>query len=161
MTEDLASGIHAPLSWNPDHSLIATIQEEKRKTIVAFYERNGLRHGEFTLPSTMQDIQIAYNATGSIIAIVGTIHTTPVLQLWTRMNYHWYMKLQRNYETPIQSIYWDVMNEMAFTVVFMVGLACQIHCRMVPQITLFSNGTLRIRMIFGILDVFWMVTVSI
>ena len=121
MTEEIASGIHHTLSWNPDHSLIATVQEEKRKTLVAFYERNGLRHGESVLPSTMCDIQIAYNSTGTIIAVTGTIDRIPVVQLWTRMNYHWYMKLQRQYETPIQSVNWDMMNEMAFTIVFADG----------------------------------------
>ena len=120
MTESIASGIHSPLSWNPDHSLIATVQEEKRKTLVAFYERNGLRHGEFALPSNMQDIQIAYNATGTILVVTGHIESSHVIQLWTRMNYHWYMKLQRQYKMPIHSVNWDMMNEMRLTVVFVV-----------------------------------------
>ena len=120
MTEELASGIYPPVSWNPDHSLIATVQDEKRKTLIAFYERNGLRHGECVLPSSMKNIQIAYNSTGSLIAVVGIMNEKPVLLIYTRMNYHWYMKLQRIYETPIQSIYWDLMNEMTLTVLFNV-----------------------------------------
>lgn len=131
----MASGIQLPLSWNPDHSLIATVQEEKRKTLVSFYERNGLRHGEFVLPPSMTDIQLSYNSTGTLIAVTGVLEGTPVVQLWTRMNYHWYLKLQREYHLPIQSVYWDPLNEMVLNVVFMVMVFLRNHlCRMVLSI---------------------------
>ena len=61
-------GIHCALSWNPDHSLIATIQEERGRTQVSFLEKNGLRHGEFVVDA-LENGKVAYNSAGDLLAV--------------------------------------------------------------------------------------------
>ncbi|CAD6977243.1 hypothetical protein A4X06_0g1276 [Tilletia controversa] len=86
---------------------------------IVFFERNGLRHGEFSLREdgesqpeasypdhsvsklswtrdhTIRDI--AWNSDGSALAVLLARHQTDnaaedVIQIWTMGNYHWYLK---------------------------------------------------------------------
>lgn len=114
-------GIHCALSWNPDHSLIATIQEERGRTQVSFLEKNGLRHGEFVVDA-LENGKVAYNSAGDLLAVTGDVGGESVLQLWTRMNYHWYKKVERRYAVPVAMIMWDVVEESRVTLLHAVPL---------------------------------------
>ena len=103
-------GLQRALSWNPDHSLIATVQEERGRTQVSFLEKNGLRHGEFVL-GALQHGTVAYNSAGDILAVTGELDSESVLQLWIRGNYHWYKKVERRYAVPIVATLWDLVDE--------------------------------------------------
>ena len=83
---------------------------------VVFFERNGLRHGEFSLReehgaaptreggefgapaggapwSTPHAVrELAWNADGSVLAVHLSRGATQVVQLWTTGNWHWYLK---------------------------------------------------------------------
>lgn len=83
------------LSWKPSGQLIATTQHLADRTDVVFFERNGLRHGEFSLgiePENLRKsattIALSWNIDSTVLAV-----TLPDrVQLWTTSNYHWYLK---------------------------------------------------------------------
>ncbi|EPX74371.1 elongator subunit Iki3 [Schizosaccharomyces octosporus yFS286] len=81
------------LSWKPSGSVLASVQSsfgDANESKVIFFERNGLRHGEFSLgcPSNEKFTGLAWNNASSILAI----STPQSIALWTTGNYHWYLK---------------------------------------------------------------------
>ena len=56
----LISSIHVPLfiSYRPSGNLIASTQRRPNKHDVIFFEKNGLRHGEFTLPFKPKETKV-------------------------------------------------------------------------------------------------------
>lgn len=87
-------GLEGPLSWRPIGNLIAGIQRLPDRIDVIFFERNGLRHGEFTLridPEKVPDeniLELIWNGDSSVLAIC----FKDKVQLWSIGNYHWYLK---------------------------------------------------------------------
>lgn len=88
-------GLEGALSWRPSGSLIAGIQRLDNRVDVVFFERNGLRHGEFSLRLTEDEmnswassIQLAWNVDSTVLAV----KFKDRVQLWTTGNYHWYLK---------------------------------------------------------------------
>lgn len=88
-------GLESPLSWRPVGNLIAGIQRKPSGVDVVFFERNGLRHGEFTLktgektPSTELKVNsMLWNGDSSVLAV----GLADRVQLWSTGNYHWYLK---------------------------------------------------------------------
>lgn len=100
-------GLEGALSWRPSGNLIAGIQRLEERVDVVFFERNGLRHGEFSLRLTQeqrqlpkQHIKLAWNSDSTVLAVVMADCT----QLWTMGNYHWYLKQEiRNHHAPLVS----------------------------------------------------------
>ncbi|GAX19572.1 elongator complex protein 1 [Fistulifera solaris] len=90
--------VAAPLAWAGMQcsQLLATLQTKGRNKVqVAFFEPNGLRHGEFLLPDgTSPVLELCWNADSQLVAVV----FESKLQLWHRRNYHWYLK--REIHTP-------------------------------------------------------------
>lgn len=89
--------LEGPISWRPAGNLIAGVQRLKEKLRIVFFERNGLRHGEFDLslagPFDPQDqtswiTALHWNANSSVLAICFPDR----IQLWTMSNYHYYLK---------------------------------------------------------------------
>ncbi|OAA77798.1 iki3 [Akanthomyces lecanii RCEF 1005] len=86
--------LESSLSWRPSGNLMAGIQRLQDKVDVVFFERNGLRHGQFTLRSSLEDvtacpnIQLEWNTDSTTLAVV----LSKTVQLWTMGNYHWYLK---------------------------------------------------------------------
>ncbi|EDO15594.1 hypothetical protein Kpol_483p13 [Vanderwaltozyma polyspora DSM 70294] len=96
------------LSWKPQGSLIASIQRkdfntEEESLELIFFERNGLRHGEFStrLPPNEKVRQLCWNNNSEVLTIV----LNDRIQLWTTKNYHWYLK-QEIYGENIQFAKW-------------------------------------------------------
>ncbi|KAI9867254.1 MAG: hypothetical protein M1813_009532 [Trichoglossum hirsutum] len=88
-------GLEGALSWRPTGNLMAGIQRMKDRTEVVFFERNGLRHGQFDLrltPEAMEtwasDIKLKWNVDSTVLAV----HFKDRVQLWTMGNYHYYLK---------------------------------------------------------------------
>ncbi|ODH23951.1 hypothetical protein ACO22_05347 [Paracoccidioides brasiliensis] len=88
-------GVEGALSWRPSGNLISGIQRLEDRVDVVFFERNGLRHGEFTLRLTKEDmtswasnIGLAWNVDSTVLAVQFKDRT----QLWTMGNYHYYLK---------------------------------------------------------------------
>ncbi|KAK9448895.1 IKI3 family-domain-containing protein [Limtongia smithiae] len=82
------------LSWRPSGNLVASVQRifdgEKRGLNIIFFERNGLRHGEFDsrLLSDTKILDLKWNMQSSVLAIL----LPDRVQLWTMNNYYWYLK---------------------------------------------------------------------
>ncbi|THV06651.1 pol II transcription elongation factor [Dendrothele bispora CBS 962.96] len=113
-TSEAVSGLEHSLSWRPSGNLIASTQRfgfegggagRAGRHDLVFFERNGLRHGEFELrPADMAVGQSADKKWGYRVKEVGWSSDSNVLsiwierdegdlvQLWTIGNYHWYLK---------------------------------------------------------------------
>lgn len=88
-------GLEGALSWRPYGNLIAGIQRLDDRVDVVFFERNGLRHGQFTLRLTEEErqtwasnIQLSWNVDSTVLAV----RFKDRVQLWTMGNYHYYLK---------------------------------------------------------------------
>lgn len=87
-------GLESALSWRPFGNLIAGIQRLSGRVDVVFFERNGLRHGQFPLRLDQKElheercISLAWNWDSSVLAVI----LDSRVQLWTMGNYHWYLK---------------------------------------------------------------------
>jgi elongator complex protein 1 len=84
-------GLEGGLSWRPEGNLIAGIQRLPDRVDVAFFERNGLRHGQFTLRGpvdALENLALEWNSDSTVLAVV----LKDRVQLWTMGNYHWYLK---------------------------------------------------------------------
>ena len=88
------------LSWRPAGNLMASIQRLEDRIDVIFFERNGLRHGHFSLRLSKaeretwgQKIELQWNVDSSVLAVCFLDR----VQLWTMGNYHYYLKQEIRY----------------------------------------------------------------
>lgn len=88
-------GLLGALSWRPAGNLISAIQCLQGRANIVFFERNGLRHGQFPLRLTeneiitcVTDISLQWNVDSSVLAVC----FKDKIQLWTMGNYHYYLK---------------------------------------------------------------------
>lgn len=112
-TSEKQQGLEANLSWRPSGNLLATTQKVKDKYTVSFFEKNGLKHGEFDIPvnSTTMVENIAWSYDSEILTLQcrDTETNTQTLLLYTTGNYHWYLKqiLQFTSNQKISKVMWD------------------------------------------------------
>lgn len=93
---EAVDGIEHNLAWRPSGSVIASTQryidsDGDEVLDIAFFERNGLRHGEFNsrldpASEVIQDIQWSSNS--DVVAF----HTDNCVRVWSTKNWHWYLK---------------------------------------------------------------------
>ncbi|KAF1937312.1 elongator complex protein 1 [Clathrospora elynae] len=88
-------GLEGALSWRPSGNLIASTRRTSDRIEVVFFERNGLRHGQFDLRFTPEELAalttpltLKWNSDSNVLAVS---HPNKV-QLWTMSNYHYYLK---------------------------------------------------------------------
>jgi elongator complex protein 1 len=88
-------GLEGALSWRPSGNLIASIRRTSDKIEVVFFERNGLRHGQFDLRFTAEELAalkthltVKWNSDSNVLAV----SYPDKVQLWTMSNYHYYLK---------------------------------------------------------------------
>uniref|UniRef100_A0A665V8C4 Elongator complex protein 1 n=1 Tax=Echeneis naucrates TaxID=173247 RepID=A0A665V8C4_ECHNA len=101
-TSEPVNGLEQALCWKPSGSLIASTQRHPNKHSVVFMEKNGLLHGDFTLPFSKDQAKVKellWNSDSTVLAVWvedmtagedGSFNTC--IQLWTVGNYHWYLK---------------------------------------------------------------------
>ncbi|NXF23317.1 ELP1 protein, partial [Rhodinocichla rosea] len=122
-TSEPISGLEQALSWKPSGNLMASTQEKPNRHDVVFLEKNGLLHGEFTLPFQKGQVKVnemLWNADSTILAIwledlkVENSNPNTYVQLWTTGNYHWYLKQSLHFgsleENQLVSLLWDREN---------------------------------------------------
>uniref|UniRef100_A0A8B9GHK1 Elongator complex protein 1 n=1 Tax=Amazona collaria TaxID=241587 RepID=A0A8B9GHK1_9PSIT len=122
-TSEPVSGLEQALSWKPSGNLIASTQEKPNRHDVVFLEKNGLLHGEFTLPFQKGQVKVnelLWNADSTILAVwleelkVDNSNPNSYVQLWTTGNYHWYLKQSLHFgsleENRLVSLLWDREN---------------------------------------------------
>ena len=86
--------LEGALSWRPAGNIIAGIQRKADVSQVVFFEKNGLRHGEFSLRrqaasvATSEAISLRWNVDSTVLAVA----YNDCVQLWTMGNYHYYLK---------------------------------------------------------------------
>lgn len=115
-------GLEGALSWRPYGNLIAGIQRLDDRVDVVFFERNGLRHGEFTLRLTDEEraswasnIHLSWNIDSTVLAV----QFKDRVQFWTMGNYHYYLKqevpvtVSPEYSTPF-SFTWHQEKALRF-----------------------------------------------
>lgn len=96
-TSEVKDGLEEPVAWRPGGN-IACSQQDANKHKIIFFERNGLQHGEFTLPfrpNTYRVKDLLWNTDGSILLLAAEEIEKPSfyqIMLWTCGNYHWYLK---------------------------------------------------------------------
>eukprot|EP00062_Callorhinchus_milii_P020598 gi/632976428/ref/XP_007904788.1/ PREDICTED: elongator complex protein 1 isoform X3 [Callorhinchus milii] len=124
-TNEPVNGLEQALCWKPSGSLIASTQRKPNKHNVVFFERNGLVHGEFSLPFDKDQVKVKellWNSDSTVLAIwledlrsadeePEDIQPNTYVQLWTVGNYHWYLKQSLHFgcdpEGQIVSLMWD------------------------------------------------------
>ncbi|KAI8866080.1 IkappaB kinase complex, IKAP component, partial [Ramicandelaber brevisporus] len=88
------------VAWRPNGSLIASSEQLPGESLIRqiiFYERNGLRHGEFELRSAgAKVVDLHWNSNSTVLAITMDIPNQSggfdrIVQLWADRNYHWYL----------------------------------------------------------------------
>lgn len=104
---EACDGHESNLAWKPQGSLIASTQRRYEPEIeadvldVIFFEKNGLRHGEFNSRLNPEDAQIR-NISWSSISDILAIQLTNSVQIWSTKNYHWYLKQEIKLSTDEQ-----------------------------------------------------------
>lgn len=103
------------LSWRPEGNLIAGIQLLEKTAKVIFFERNGLRHGQFDLRLSAEElldlgpsIKLKWNVDSSVLAVC----LKNRVQLWTMGNYHYYLKQEID---DIEGFCWHLEKPLHFT----------------------------------------------
>ncbi|VVD02399.1 unnamed protein product [Leptidea sinapis] len=112
-TSEKVPGLESTLAWKPNGNFIATTQRFSNKYVVAFFEKNGLRHREFELPNdeNIEVENILWSQDSDILTLVCNDlkdKSTKVF-LYTTCNYHWYLKQVLTFSWPskICKIMWD------------------------------------------------------
>ncbi|KAG5650449.1 hypothetical protein H0H81_012203 [Sphagnurus paluster] len=113
-TSEAVAGLEHPLVWRPSGNLIVGTQRfgfegggagrEGRHDVV-FFERNGLRHGEFGIRAGelagkgggerkwgYRVRELSWSSDSNVLAIWIDREEGDIVQLWTTGNYHWYLK---------------------------------------------------------------------
>lgn len=112
-TSEKQQGLESNLSWRPSGNLIATTQKLNDKYLVSFFEKNGLKHGEFDIPVNANTIveDITWSSDSEILTLQcrDTENNKQTLLLYTIGNYHWYLKqtITFNSDQDISRIMWD------------------------------------------------------
>ena len=88
-------GLESAMSWKPSGQIIAAIQRLPNRLDVVFFERNGLRHGEFTLRLSQGELEeitkfvsLSWHPDSSMLAVI----MLDRVQFWSMGNYHYYLK---------------------------------------------------------------------
>lgn len=113
-TSENVPGLEIGLAWRPSGNLIASTQTLPNKHQVIFFEKNGLRHGEFSLPFAPQEVSVpwlSWNCDSDVLAVLcKSKHSgESFLQLWSCNNYHWYLKQNLLFDDREQDlkVQWD------------------------------------------------------
>ncbi|CAK1542238.1 unnamed protein product [Leptosia nina] len=110
-TSEKQQGLEANLGWRPSGNTIATTQKLSDKYTLTFFEKNGLKHGEFEIPLTEEVQKILWSQDSEILTLAcrDSKDRTPKVLLYTSTNYHWYLKQTLTFtgHTKISKIMWD------------------------------------------------------
>ena len=97
-------GLESALGWRPAGNLVAGVQRLTTDLNVIFFERNGLRHGEFSLRLSKSDtVTWASSASmaWSLDSTVLAVSFCDRVQLWTMSNYHYYLKREVRFDKGV------------------------------------------------------------
>uniref|UniRef100_A0A1B6CIT4 Elongator complex protein 1 n=1 Tax=Clastoptera arizonana TaxID=38151 RepID=A0A1B6CIT4_9HEMI len=103
------NGLNELLSWRPSGNVIALTQNLPNKKVICFMEKNGLRHGEFTIPTEMKVLELSWNSDSTILCAhcIDERTMSECALLWTSSNYCWSLKQWLNFKYPVVNLIWD------------------------------------------------------
>ncbi|KAH6996947.1 IKI3 family-domain-containing protein [Ilyonectria destructans] len=122
-------GFESSLSWRPSGNLMAGIQRFSDRVDVVFFERNGLRHGQFTLRSpagpvtSHERIRLEWNSDSTVLAVI----YKDMVQLWTTGNYHWYLKQEIPTDPDSSCLSWHPEKALRFAAASSSGVLVAEH----------------------------------
>ncbi|KAK4306410.1 hypothetical protein Pmani_021766 [Petrolisthes manimaculis] len=119
-TSEPIEGLEQCLDWRPSGNLIASSQRLTHKLGIILFEKNGLSHGEFSVPYKPEDVfvkEVLWNQDSSVLLVWLQPLPTPdantkkkfpqnIVQLWTTSNYHWYLKQELTFK-ELSFLCWD------------------------------------------------------
>lgn len=109
-------GMESALSWRPAGNLIASVQRLSDHVDVIFFERNGLRHGQFRLRNPKEkhildgQVSLEWNSDSTVLAIAFDDR----VQFWSMGNYHWYLKQEVFTDMRPLSLAWHPEKSLRF-----------------------------------------------
>ncbi|KAF2663962.1 elongator complex protein-like protein 1 [Microthyrium microscopicum] len=114
--------LEGALSWRPSGNLLAGLKRNSDSAEVVFFERNGLRHGQFKLRVTEEElktwassIKLEWNYDSTVLAVL----LKDRVQLWTMGNYHYYLKQTvwlASDETGVSRLCWNAEKPLLLAV---------------------------------------------
>ncbi|RWS23458.1 elongator complex protein 1-like protein, partial [Leptotrombidium deliense] len=126
-TSEDTDGLENLIAWKPSANLLASSQQLLNKHQIIFFEKNGLRHGEFTLPykpGSLIPEHISWSPDASLLSIVALERKedseNQILMIWSTNNYHWYQKQTYYFGSrKITAIQWDSLSR--FRLIFVTN----------------------------------------
>ena len=114
-TSELVSNLAPCLSWKTFRLITSSMSKPNGSNVIGFFEKNGLRHGEFDLPVESRVKMLVWNSDASILAahIVEEKSGNDVVQLWVASNYNWQLKKTWT-QKEVLSVMWDPMMPLSF-----------------------------------------------
>jgi len=113
-SEVAVDGLEHCLAWKPSGSVLAAAARGPSKYELAVFEKNGLRHGGFTLEYEEEmvicDILWSKNSDYLLVYAKPTKeqeNSTHILRVYTCSNYHWSLKKEWKDLGEIKHIQWD------------------------------------------------------
>lgn len=108
-TSEKQQGLEDNLSWRPSGNMIATTQVLPGRVVVAFFEKNGLKHGEFRIPEEVDIGDIVWSSDSQILALLCRVSKAIAVKVlvYTTSNHHWYLKQTIYTDYHIEKIFWD------------------------------------------------------
>lgn len=108
------NGLESRLSWKPEGNLITASQQCLEKHLIIFFEKNGLRHGQFELPvpaSCFIIHSIKWSCDSKVLLIHGidTSKKEEYIYLYTARNYYYYLKQTFAFklDEQVATVFWD------------------------------------------------------
>ncbi|EGR32772.1 inhibitor of kappa light polypeptide gene enhancer in b- kinase complex-associated protein, putative [Ichthyophthirius multifiliis] len=123
VSEQAIQNLQGQVCWQPTSNLIVGYDFFKNNTRIIFWEKNGLRHGEFILNINPNEIRqsneiyiqnILFNKDSEILAI----QLDENILLYHKSNYQWFLKKIIQGITKILGIQFSVQNSKKLIVVY-------------------------------------------
>ncbi|ELT93767.1 hypothetical protein CAPTEDRAFT_152268 [Capitella teleta] len=111
-SSEAIDGLEQALHWRPSGGFLASSQRKPHRHNIAFIERNGLKHGEFTLPFGVNEVkvnEVMWSNDSSILAVHGEYMSDgkSFVEMWVTANHHWYMKQHLSFNEKVTGVIWD------------------------------------------------------
>ncbi|RWS03471.1 elongator complex protein 1-like protein, partial [Dinothrombium tinctorium] len=122
-TSEIVNGLEHLIAWKPSSNLIVSSQQLINKHDIIFFEKNGLRHGEFSiLPVGFSTVDhISWSPDGKVLLVAGRKFLNDTqktfLTLWSSSNYYWYQKQTFEFENKINSVLWESGNFLKLLII--------------------------------------------
>ncbi|XP_049850930.1 elongator complex protein 1-like [Schistocerca gregaria] len=84
------------VAWSPNGEVLVSVDEVERAVVL--FEKNGLRNGKFRLRGGGEVEQMRWSRGGDTLGLLIREGGERRLELWSRKNYHWYLKYELRYE---------------------------------------------------------------